>query len=96
MEEDKITINLRVAGDVFNLTIRRSEEIYYRDAVKKIENQLNFFRNRFGESIADKQMKMVALNLAFNLVKKEEAQDDSPIFERLDSLDKQLVDLLKI
>lgn len=94
MENEKFTITLRVAGDLFPLTVRRNEEELYRKAADMIDNKLNFFRERYGEGIADKQMKMVALNIAFNLIKKEHLQDTSPIFERLEDLDKEIQTLL--
>lgn len=96
MEDEKFAITLRVAGDAFPLTIRRSEEIYYRKASSMIDNLLNNIRNRYGDRIADKQMQMVALNLALNLVKKEDQQSIDPVFESLDFLDKEVVEILKL
>ena len=96
MEDEKFAITLRVAGDAFPLTIRRSEEIYYRQASQMIDNLLNNIRSRYGDRIAYRQMKMVALNLALNLVKKEDVQSTDPIFESLEFLDKEVVELLKL
>ena len=95
MDDDKFVITLRVAGDMFPLTIRRSEEILYRKAAEMIDKQINLLRGKYGERIADKQVKMTALNFALNLVKKENQQEVEPIFERLEMLDKEIVNLLK-
>ena len=95
MADDKFLITLSVAGDKFQLNIRRSEEELYRRAAKMIDDKLNFFRNKYGEGIADKQLKMVALNIALNLVKNEYAQDAGPVFERLEQLDREVQELLK-
>lgn len=96
MEDEKFTITLRVAGEVFPLTIRMSEEEHYRKASVMIDHLLNSIRSKYGDRItADRLMKMVALNLALNLTKKENAQDTQPIFDRLEELDKEVVSLLK-
>ncbi|MCQ2246503.1 MAG: cell division protein ZapA [Bacteroidaceae bacterium] len=95
MDDDKFVITLRVAGDMFPLTIRRSEEVFYRKAAEMIDKQINLLRGKYGERIADKQVKMTALNFALNLVKKENQQEVEPIFERLEMLDKEIVNLLK-
>ena len=47
------------------------------------------------ENVADKQLRMVALTIAVNLKRNEHIADSTPIFERLELLDKDVVDLLK-
>lgn len=94
MEDEKFTITLTVAGEKFPTKIRRSDEELYRRATKMIDNKLNFYRSHYGQSIAGKEMQMVALNLAVNLVKTEDQQDAGPIFDRLEQLDKEVQELL--
>jgi cell division protein ZapA len=95
MADEKFNITLRVAGENFTLTIRRSDEQIYRDAAKLIDEKLNLYRSRYGENVADKQLRMVALTIAVNLKRNEHIADSTPIFERLELLDKDVVDLLK-
>lgn len=95
MVSERFNIVLNVAGEKFQITIQRSEEEIYRRAAKMIDDKLNQFRSRYGENIADKQMKMVALTMAVNLVKNETLSDASPVFERLEQLDKEVQELLK-
>ena len=94
-ENEKFNITITVAGEKFPLHIRRTEEELYRRAAKMIDEKLNFYRSKYGEGIADKQLKMVALNIALNLVKTENTQDATPIFERLERLDQEVQQLLK-
>lgn len=95
MEDDKMTITLLVAGDRFSITIRRSEEEYYRKAAVMTNNLQSSINKTYGDRIAaDRLIKMVALNLALNLVKKEDVQDTLPIFDNLADLDKEVVELL--
>ena len=95
MADEKFNITHRVAGENFTLTIRRSDEQIYRDAAKLIDEKLNLYRSRYGENVADKQLRMVALTIAVNLKRNEHIADSTPIFERLELLDKDVVDLLK-
>lgn len=95
MQNERFNIVLTVAGDKFPLTIPRSDEEVYRRAAKMIDDKLNLFRSRYGENIADKQMKMVALTMAVNLVKTEHLSNAAPVFERLEQLDKEVQELLK-
>lgn len=95
MGNEKFNIVLTVAGEKFPLTIQRSDEEIYRRAAKMIDDKLNLFRSRYGETIADKQMKMVALTMAVNLVKSENISSAAPVFERLEQLDKEVQELLK-
>lgn len=95
MENDKFIITLTVAGDKFPLTIKRSEEELYRRAAAMINDKLNQLRSRYGEGIADKQMKMVALTIAVNYTKTENMQSAGPVFERLEQLDHEVMELLK-
>ena len=46
MADEKFNITLRVAGENFTLTIRRSDEQIYRDAAKLIDEKLNLYRSR--------------------------------------------------
>ena len=95
MEDEKFTITLTIAGEKFPTVIKRSDEELYRNATKLIDKKLNFYRNLYGPKIAGKEMQMVALNLAVNLVKTENLQDAGPVFDRLEQLDKEVQDLLK-
>ena len=95
MQDEKFNIVLSVAGDKFTLTIKRSEEEYYRRAEKMINDQLNSLRLRFGENIADKLVKMVALTIGVNYCKTENMQSAAPVIERLEQLDMEVQELLK-
>ncbi|MEE2930934.1 MAG: cell division protein ZapA [Bacteroidota bacterium] len=50
---DKLSIKINIANRIYPMKIERSSEEYIRNAVKKIEERLNFYEDNY--AIKDKQ-----------------------------------------
>lgn len=97
MNDDKnmLNIQLRVADMHLPMTIQREEEVYYREAAKRIDNLLNLYRKNFKEQSTEKYMTMVALHLSVIAVKLERKNDTQPFKDKIEELTKTLEDYLK-
>ena len=47
MMDDVMKIHLLIDNERYPLTIRREDELLYRNAAKQIDNKLNKYRSRF-------------------------------------------------
>ena len=97
MNDDKkmLNIQLRVADMYLPMTIRREEEVYYREAAKRIDNLLNLYRDSFKEQNTEKYMTMVALHLSVTAVRLERRNDTQPFKDKIEELTRTLEDYLK-
>lgn len=97
MNDDKelLNIQLRVADMQLPMTVKRSEESYYRIAAEKIDKLLNLYRGSYKKQDDGQYMIMVALHLSVALVKQEKQNDTRPYKEKIDELTRMLEDYLK-
>lgn len=84
--DDKFKINLLVDNEKYPLTIKRDEEIYYRDAAKQIDYKLNKYRRLYPNFSSVKHWAMAALELAYENVKMKDMNDTQPYHEKLEQL----------
>ena len=98
MGDDKLLLTLRIDGRKYPLKINRSEEEAFRDAEKKINNNINQYRVAFGgensELGAQDFMDMTAIQALaenFALVDKSNTEPmEKKIAELIEELDKYL------
>lgn len=79
-----------VDNDRYPLTIKRDEEIYYRDAAKQIDNKLNKYRRLYPNFSTVKHWAMAALELAYENVVLKDRNDTGPYMEKLKQLEEDL------
>lgn len=88
--DDKLKINLLVDNERYPLTIKRDEEIFYREAARQIDNKLNKYRRLYPNFNSVKHWTMAALELAYENAKMKDMNDTQPYHEKLESLMKDL------
>lgn len=88
--DDKLKIHLMVDNDRYPLTIKRDEEIYYRDAAKQIDNKLNKYRRLYPNFSTVKHWTMAALELAYENAVLKDRNDTGPYMEKLKQLEEDL------
>ena len=69
MEDRILGINLIIDGISYPLTIKASEEPYYRQAARLVNNTLSLYKELFEGEEGVRVMTMVALDIAFNSIK---------------------------
>ena len=69
MEDKNLGINLIIDGTSYPLTIKASEEPYYRQAARLVNNTLSIYKELFMGEGGVRVMTMVALDIAFKSVK---------------------------
>ncbi|MED5269661.1 MAG: cell division protein ZapA [Bacteroidota bacterium] len=87
---DYIKIKLNIADRLYPLTIERSQEIYFRDAVKKIESALKKLEENY--SVRDKQdlLAMACIQFAAKLQKNQTS--NSKIDDKIDEMITNMID----
>lgn len=88
--DDILKIKLLIDNERYPLTIKRDEEIYYRDAAKQIDNKLNKYRRLYPNFSPVKHWTMAALELAYENAKMKDKNDTLPFLEKIRQLDKDL------
>ena len=92
--EDNIKIKLNIGDRLYPLTIQRSQEFYFREAAKVIENTIKNLEENY--SVRDKQdlLAMCLIEYASKLEKINQNNiiSDDGISEKLSKLDKLLSD----
>ena len=67
---DKIKINLQMAGSTYPLTILREEEEMVREAAKQVDIRLNAYREHYQNVTPEKIIAMVAYQFALENLKR--------------------------
>ena len=87
---DKIRINLQMAGSSFPLTINRDDEEMVRSAAKQVENRLNAYRSHFPNQPTVQLITMVAYQFALENQQNRQRNDTAPFVEKIAALDQML------
>lgn len=69
MEDRVLGINLIIDGVSYPLTVKASEEPYYRQAARLVNNTLSLYKELFTDEEGVRVMTMTALDIAFNSIK---------------------------
>ena len=92
---DTFQITLKLGGQNFSITIRRDEELFYRDAEKLINQRYSFYANHFpGQTVGTYQL-MTMLDIAVKLQQQEASGNLKPIMATLNGLVNELNSALK-
>jgi cell division protein ZapA len=89
--DDKIKINLKIAGNTLAATITRDSEEMVRQAAKEVDVQFNELMNRHGDSLTkEKALAIVAHRYAMESIRLQKANDTEPYDQKVKELTKVL------
>ena len=95
MEERNLGINLIIDGISYPLTIKASEEPYYRQAARMVNNTLSLYKEIFAEEDSAKVMTMTALDIAFNAIKGGNNGNPAKVMRKISELTRLIDGTLK-
>lgn len=95
MENRKFTINIRIDGKGYPLTINREDEERYRLAAKKVTETVRKFREQFGEQNAKDIFAMAAFQIALSSNELQASENKTLFIEELKNLNDDISDFLK-
>ncbi len=83
---DKIKINLRMAGASYPITINREDEEMVREAAKQVEIKFNAYRERYQNVPLERIIAMVAYQFALENLQLKDRNDTEPYTEKIEEL----------
>jgi len=95
MEDNKLSIKVNVADRYYPLKIAIADEEKIRAAVKRINEKVTQYRQRYTERDVQDALSMATLQFVIKLIEQEEYTDVNPVVGDLYRLDKQLDEYLK-
>lgn len=85
--DDKIKINLHMAGASYSLTIDREDEELVRKAAKEVDLRYIAYREHYAKDVTpDKIIPMVAYQFALENLKLKERNDTEPYTAKIQEL----------
>ncbi len=94
--DEKLNINVTVAGHLINLGIERDQEELLRAAAKRVNEEVNQYTAVYGEMQRDRLMTLVALDMAYQHLDAEHKNDTQPVMEVMNKLSDEIEDLVDI
>lgn len=88
--EDSFEIKLLVGGTYYPLKIKRSDEVLYREAARRINDKLNRYRDRFPQLSDEKYYMMVSIHISMVNLKWENFNDTKPYKDKIKELSNEL------
>ena len=95
MEDRELGINLIIDGISYPLTVNASEEPYYRQAARLVNNTLSLYKELFEGEEGVRVMTMVALDIAFNSIKGGNDGNPAEVMRKINELTRLLDNTLK-
>lgn len=92
---DKIKINLQMAGASYPLTINREDEQMVREAAKRVDLRLNAYREHYQSVSAERIIAMVAYQFSLENLQQKQRNDTEPYTTKIKELTKVLEDYFK-
>ena len=92
---DKIKINLQMAGASYPLTINREDEQMVREAAKQVDLRLNGYREHYQSVSAERIIAMVAYQFSLENLQQKQRNDTEPYTTKIKELTKVLEDYFK-
>lgn len=96
MEDRYVGIHLVVDGVSYPLTVKASEEPYYRQAARLINDTLVPYKQAFSGEGSAKVMTMVAIHIAYMLATKQNSVEQASIIRKITELSHLVDETLKI
>ena len=95
MDKKKISINIKIDGKVFPLTINFEDEERYRLAAKRVNEVVRMYREQFDKQDSKDILAMAAFQIALNSTELQERDDRTLFIEELKNLNDDISDFLK-
>ncbi len=92
---DELGIQVYINGKPYKLRCQRSEEQFYRIAVRQLNDRILQYQSEFKGPEKNDFLAMTALDFSLNCVKTEKNEDIEPVFEKLDKLNSDLIEFIK-
>lgn len=86
MEDRELGINLIIDGTSYPLTVKASEEPYFRKAARIVNDTLSTYKSLYSEEGGVRVMTMAALDIAFNAVKGTEEMGSTEVRRKISEL----------
>ena len=95
MNKDQLTINIRIEGRVYPLTIERKDEERHRLAAKFVNETVRKFRELFMDKDSQDILAMTAFQIALSHTEMVQREDKALFIEELKNMNDDIVDFLK-
>ncbi len=95
MEDRELGINLIIDGISYPLTIMASEEPYYRQAAKLVNETLSEYKEPFKGEGGVRVVTMAALDIAFNSIKNGNIAGSAEVMHKINELNRLVTTTLK-
>jgi cell division protein ZapA len=95
VKDKKLSINIKIDGRVFPLTIDSDDEERYRLAAKMVNETIGKYRKLFGNQESQNIMAMTAFQIALSNVTLQNRNDSSNFIDELKNLNDDISDFLK-
>jgi len=95
VKDKKLSINIKIDGRVFPLTIDSDDEERYRLAAKMVNETIGKYRKSFGNQESQNIMAMTAFQIALSNVTLQNRNDSSNFIDELKNLNDDISDFLK-
>jgi len=92
--EDKLSIRINIAERYYPLKVNRDEEERIRKAAKLINDKLLLYKQTYSGKDTPDFMAMVSLHFATKFLELEEKHDETPIIEKVSSLNDNIEEYL--
>ena len=83
---DKIKINLQMAGITYPITILREDEEMVRAAAKQVDIRLNAYKEHYKNVPTERLMAMVAYQFALETLQLKQRHDTEPYTDKIKEL----------
>ncbi len=95
MENRKFTINIKIDGKAYPLTINRDDEERYRLAAKTVNETVRKFRAQFGQQSGNDILAMAAFQIALSRTEVLPAENETLFIDELRNVNDDISDFLK-
>ena len=92
---DKIKINLQMAGATYPLTINREDEEIVREAAKQVNIRINAYREHYQNISSERIIAMVAYQFALETLQLKDRNDTEPYTAKIKELTEVLESYFK-
>ncbi len=89
-DEDKIRINIMLAGIIYPLTIKRSDEEIYRKAARQVEIYINRYKERYPKVTHEMALAMVAYHFSLESLVQQNRNDTTPFTDKIRELNSEM------
>ena len=94
-EDRELGINLIIDGTSYPLTVKASEEPYYRRAAHIVNDRLSLYKDSFSGEGGVRVITMVALDIAFDLIKQNNEVGQIEVIHKVNELTRLIDSALK-